>query len=52
MAMELAIKENKKKAKLTNGELVMEDLHEFLDVFDKNKANQFPKSNIDRKSVV
>ena len=39
MAMELAIKENEKKAKLTNEELVLEDLHEFLDVFDENKAN-------------
>ena len=42
MAMELAIKENEKKAKLTNEQLVLEDLHEFLDVFDENKANQFP----------
>ena len=39
MAMELAIKENEKKAKLTNEELIPEDLHEFLDVFDENKAN-------------
>ena len=39
MATELAIKESKKKAKLTNEELVLEDLHEFLDVFDENKAN-------------
>ena len=39
MATELAIKENEKKAKLTNEELVLEDLHEFLDVFDENKAN-------------
>ena len=46
MATELAIKENKKKAKLTNEELVPEDLHEFLDVFDENKANQFPESNV------
>ena len=46
MAMELATKENKKKAKLTNEALVPEDLHEFLDVFDKNKANQFPESNM------
>ena len=30
MATELAIKENKKKADLTNKELVLEDLHEFL----------------------
>ena len=46
MAMELVIKENGKKAKLTNKELVPEDLHEFLDVFDKNKANQLPESNV------
>ena len=46
MAMELAIKENKKKAKLTNEELVLEDLHEFLDVFDEKKANRFPDSNV------
>ena len=39
MAMELAIKENEKKAELTNEQLVPEDLHEFLDIFDKNKAN-------------
>ena len=39
MATELAIKENEKKAELTNEELVLEDLHEFLDVFDENKAN-------------
>ena len=32
MATELAIKENEKKAELTNEELVPEDLHEFLDV--------------------
>ena len=44
--MELAIKENKKKAKLTNGELVPEDLHKFLDVFNENKANQFPEPNM------
>ena len=39
MAMELAIKENEKKAKLINKELVPEDLHEFLNVFNENKAN-------------
>ena len=46
MATELAIKENKKKAKLTNEELVPEDLPKFLYVFDENKANQFPESNV------
>ena len=44
MAMELAIKKNEKKAELTNEELVLDDLHKFLDIFDKNKANQFPES--------
>ena len=39
MATELVIKANKKEAKLTNEELVPADLHKFLDVFDKNKAN-------------
>ena len=39
MATQLAIKENEEKAKLTNEELVPEDLHKFLDVFDENKAN-------------
>ena len=36
IGMELVIKENKKKAELTNEELVP----------DKNKANQFPESNM------
>ena len=44
--MELAIKENKKKAELANEELVPVDLHKFLDVFDENKANQFPESDM------
>jgi hypothetical protein len=26
--------------------LIPEDLHDFLDVFDDNKANQFPESNM------
>ena len=46
MAMELAIKENGKKAKLTNEELVLTNLPKFLDVFDENKANQFSESNV------
>ena len=46
MATELAIKENEKEAKLTNEELVLEDLHKFLDVFDEKKANKFPESNV------
>jgi hypothetical protein len=39
IAMELAIKENKKKADLPVERLIPEDLHNFLDVFDNNKAN-------------
>ena len=46
MAMELAIKEDEKKAELTNEELVPDDLHKCFEVFDKNKANQFPESNV------
>jgi hypothetical protein len=45
IAMELAIKENKKKADLLVEDLIPEDLHDFLDVFDDNKANRFPESN-------
>ena len=46
MATGLAIKWNKKKAEPTNEELVPDDLHKFLDVFDENKANWFPESNV------
>ena len=46
MATELAIKENKKKAKLINEELILDNLHKYLDVFDENKANWFPESNM------
>jgi hypothetical protein len=44
--IELAIKENKKKADLLVENLIPEDLHNFLDVFDDNKADQFPESNV------
>jgi hypothetical protein len=43
IAMELAIKENKKKADLPVEKLIQEDLHDFLDVFNDNKANWFPE---------
>jgi hypothetical protein len=39
IAIKLAIKENKKKADLLVENLISEDLHNFLDVFDDNKAN-------------
>jgi hypothetical protein len=46
IAMELAIKENKKKADLPVEKLIPEDLHDFLNVFNDNKANWFPESNM------
>jgi Reverse transcriptase (RNA-dependent DNA polymerase) len=46
IAMELAIKENEKKADLSVKELVPEDLHEYLNLFDNNMANRFPESNV------
>jgi hypothetical protein len=46
IAMELAIKENEKKADLLVENLIPEDLHDFLDVFDDNKANWFSESNV------
>jgi hypothetical protein len=46
IAMELVIKENKKKEDLPVEKLIPEDLHDFLDVFNDNKANQFPESNV------
>jgi hypothetical protein len=46
IAMELAIKENEKKADLLVEKLIPEDLHDFLDVFNDNKANRFPESNM------
>jgi hypothetical protein len=44
--MELAIKENKNKTDLPVEKLIPEDLHDFLDVFDNNKVNRFPESNV------
>jgi hypothetical protein len=46
IAMESAIKENKKKADFPVEKLIPEDLHNSLDVFDNNKANKFPESNM------
>ena len=38
VATELAIEENKKKMKKTDKELVPEEYHEYLDVFNEEKA--------------
>jgi hypothetical protein len=44
--MELAIKENEKKADLPVEKLIPENLHDFLNVFDNNKADKFSESNM------
>ena len=44
VAIELAIKENKKKPDASAKELIPEDLHDFLDVFDEEWAGRLPKS--------
>src|SRR5271163_485676 len=46
IAVELAIKENKKggKKEISMEELVPEDLHDFLDVFNEKQADRFPDS--------
>jgi hypothetical protein len=44
IAMELAIEENNKKINKTDKELVPAEYHDCLDIFDEEKAHQFPKS--------
>ena len=44
MATDLAIKENAKKDDLTAEEIVPSEFHDFMDIFSKEKANQFPTS--------
>ena len=44
VATELAIKENKKKTEKTDKELVPKEYHKYSDVFNKEKAAQFPES--------
>jgi hypothetical protein len=39
IATELAIKENSKKIKKTDEQLVPEEYHEYLDIFNKEKAH-------------
>ena len=39
MATELAIKENSKKEEKTDKQLVLEEFHEYLDIFSKEKAH-------------
>ena len=44
VATKLAIKENKKKTEKMDKELVPEEYHEYLDVFNEEKAARFPES--------
>ena len=44
LAMDMAIEANLKKKEVPVKELVPLEYHEFLDVFDEDKANQFPES--------
>ena len=44
LAMDMAIEANLKKKEILVTELVPLEYHEFLDVFDEDKANRFPES--------
>ena len=44
MATELAMAENLKKKTLPLEEMIPKEFHEYLDIFDEQKANQFPMS--------
>ena len=44
IATELAAKENQKKEEKIDKELIPQEYHEYLDIFSKEKAAQFPKS--------
>jgi Reverse transcriptase (RNA-dependent DNA polymerase) len=44
ITMELAIEENSKKVEKTDKELVPKEYHEYLDIFNEEKAHCFPES--------
>ena len=44
LAMDMAIEANLKKKEIPVKELVPPEYHEFLDIFDEEKANRFPES--------
>ena len=44
MATSLAVEANSKKPELTPKQLVPEEYHEYLDIFDEEKANQYLES--------
>jgi hypothetical protein len=43
IATELAIEENSKKTDKTDEQLVLAEYHEYLDIFNKEKAHRFPE---------
>ena len=43
VATKLAIKENDKKEEKTDKEIVPEEFHDYLDIFNKEKAHRFPE---------
>ena len=46
IATKLAIEENKKKTDKTDEELVPKEYHEYLNVFNEEKAARFPESKL------
>jgi hypothetical protein len=44
LAMDMAIEANLKKEELTAEQIVPPEYHEYLDVFDEDRANRFPES--------
>jgi hypothetical protein len=44
ITMELAIKENSKKIKKMDEQLVLAEYHKYLDIFSEEKAHRFPES--------
>ena len=44
VATSLAAEANLKKLKLSPEQLVPKEYHEYLDIFDENKANRYPES--------
>ena len=46
MATSLAAEANSKKPELTPKQLIPEEYHKYLDIFDEEKANRYPESRL------
>jgi hypothetical protein len=46
LATKLAAEANQKKPDLTPEQLLPPEYHEYLDIFDEDKANQFPHTTL------